>query len=172
MTRDRVSRYVAAHRIAAHVGVAMFRAAADRHEQAPWGETLASLADEVAEDRRSLQELLERLGNTTYTPPRRLLRWPLEGVGHVTRSLHWGADLTSLAELEKLRSSVAAKRLGWEVMLAAAPHDDRLDRVELERLIERADSQLDRLRDIHLQMARSLFDQRADTVGPRRPGRG
>ncbi len=172
MTRDRVSRYVAAHRAAAHVGVAMFRAAAERHQRAPWGETLASLADDVAGDRRALQELLQRLGHRTYTPPRRLLRWTLEGAGQVTRSLHWGADLSSLAELEKLRSSVAAKRLGWEVLLAAAPHDDRLDRVELERLIERADSQLDRLRDIHLQMARGLFDERVATPGPGASRRG
>ena len=158
MRRDLLNTYAMSHLMAAHTGVAMFRAAASRHQGSQWGAELGALTAEIEEDRARLKSILRATGREPGSVPQRAVRYALEGFGYASRALHWGADLSTLAELEKLRNGVAAKIVGWEVLLAAAAHDERLSRVELERLLERGHDQSERLRTVHLQMAQQLFE--------------
>jgi hypothetical protein len=156
---DSVKAYAMGHLAAAHTGVAMFRGAASHLRESPWGDALSELVSEVESDRETLEGLVRQLGGNPYSLPHQGLRVAMEGAGRVSRVLHWPAEVLSLSELEKLRNGVAAKTLGWEVLLAAAAHDQRLSRVEIERLIERAHDQSVRLRVAHLQMAEALFSE-------------
>lgn len=158
MSRDRVNTYAAGHLMASHSGVAMFRAAASRHEGSPWGAELGALTAEIEADRASLEQIVRATGSDPGSVPHRAARYALEGMGHASRVLHWPTDLSTLAELEKLRGGVSAKSVGWEILLAAATHDHRLSRVALESLLARAHDQSRRLRTIHLQMAQVLFN--------------
>lgn len=158
MTRDLVSTYAMAHLMAAHTGVAMCRAASSRHEGSSWGAELVALAAEIEADRASLEQIVRTTGRHPGSVPQRAARYALEGVGHLSGVLHWPTELASLAELEKLKGGVSAKAVGWEILLAAATHDHRLSRVDLEELLERAHDQSHRLHTIHLQMAQVLFN--------------
>ncbi len=113
MTRDLVSTYAMAHLMAAHTGVAMFRAASSRHEGSPWGAELGALTADVEADRASLEQIVRTTGRHPGSVPQRAARYALEGVGHVSRVLHWPTELASLAELEKLRGGVSAKAVGF-----------------------------------------------------------
>jgi hypothetical protein len=156
MSDDTVASYAQGHLLAAHAGVAMFRSAASRHRGSPWGPELRALAEEVAEDRDSLEGILRRLGRDPGSVPQQAVRFVLGGAGHASRALHWWDALATVSELEKLRNGVAAKTVGWEVLIAAAVHDDRLVGVELAHLLARADDQMSRLRTIHLQLTQEL----------------
>lgn len=153
-----MNTYGAGHLMASHSGVAMFRAAASRHEGSPWGAELGALTAEIEADRASLEQIVRTTGGNPGSVAHRTARYALEGMGHASRVLHWPTDLSTLVELEKLRGGVSAKSVGWEILLAAATHDHRLSRVELETLLARAHDQSRRLRTIHLQMAQVLFN--------------
>jgi hypothetical protein len=159
MGHDPVKAYAIGHLGAAHSGVAMFRGAAARLDDSRWREPLSALASEVEADRQSLEAIVHDLGGDPDSLVHRAMRIGMTGAGHTSRVMHWREGLSSLSELEKLRNGVAAKTAGWEVLLAAAAHDDRLSRVDLEQLIERAHDQTARLRELHLQMAQSLFSE-------------
>ena len=70
--------------------------------------------------------------------------------GHVVRR----SPASDVLELEALRGAVAAKRAGWEALLALADDLARVAAPELERLLGRADGQLARLSEAHAALAR------------------
>ncbi|MGI8523066.1 MAG: hypothetical protein ACR2K3_07115 [Nocardioides sp.] len=159
MGRDSVRAYAIGHLGAAHTGVAMFRGAASHLHDSRCGEELSALVSEIEADRESLADVVRDLGGDPDSLAHRTIRVGMEAAGHASRVLHWKEGVSSLSELEKLRSGVAAKTAGWEVLLAASAWDERLSRVSLEQLIERAHDQSNRLRALHLQMAQFLFSK-------------
>lgn len=154
MTRRKISTYAAAHLAAANTGVGMFRAAAARYRGTPLGGDLAELAAAVGDDRARLEGILRRLGVDPGLPPLRVAGQALESVGHISRVLHLWMGLPDVAQLEALRNAVSAKAAGWDVMLAACDSYRELDAEELQGLLVRANEQADRLRRLHIQMAR------------------
>jgi hypothetical protein len=154
MTRRKISTYAAAHLVAANTGVGMFRAAAARYRGTQLGEELAELATAVGEDRARLEGILRRLGVDPGLPPLRVAGQALESAGHTSRVLHLWMGLPDVAQLEALRNAVSAKAAGWDVMLAACDSHRELDAEELQGLLVRAHEQADRLRLLHIQMAR------------------
>ncbi|UUW90764.1 hypothetical protein [Pimelobacter simplex] len=62
--------------------------------------------------------------------------------------------LTDVVEIETLRIAVFGKRAGWQLLRSVADADPRLDAVLLDDLVRLADSQLERLADAHLGIAR------------------
>jgi hypothetical protein len=135
----------------------MFKAAATRHRGTPWGEALAELATAVEEDRGRLEGILRRLGVDPGRPPFRVARQALEGTGHASRALHLWRGMPNVAQLEALRNAVAAKAAGWDVLLAACDTYPDLQEEELQDLLNRANDQAERLRQLHTQMARMVL---------------
>ena len=62
-----------------------------------------------------------------------------------------------MLELEGLIAGVNGKHALWHSLLQLAPADPRLDRGELERLGQRAESQLEELRRHHRAVAADAF---------------
>jgi hypothetical protein len=168
---DHAKLYAQGHLAASHAGESAFRAAAHRYRDSQWGPELARLRDDVADDRRSLEQLASHLGVDVGSAVHRVARTSLSVLGGATRWVHTRGDLGPVTEVEKLRQAVAAKLAGWEVLLAASAKDDRLSRTRIEELIARARDQLDRLRSCHLQMAQQVFDHDSvDASEERRSG--
>jgi len=157
MTRSQLTRYAAAHLAGANTGVGMFKAAATRHRGTAWGEELAELATAVEEDRGRLEGILRRLGVDPDRPPFRVARQALEGTGHASRALHLWMGMPNVVQLEALRNAVAAKAAGWDVLLAACDTYPDLPEDELKELLNRAQDQAERLRQLHTQMARTVL---------------
>lgn len=155
--KDDAKLYAQGHLAAAHAGESAFRAAADRYRESPWGTELARLRDDIALDRRRLEEIASHLGVNVESMVHRLSQAALSVLGGATRMLHTRGELGGITELEKLRDAVAAKLAGWEVLLVASAKDARLSQADIEELIARAKDQTERLRSLHLQMAQQVF---------------
>ncbi|WP_199239319.1 hypothetical protein [Streptomyces sp. ICBB 8177] len=108
------------------------------------------LAAEIADDRASLVEIMNKLG----IPARRrvnALGYLAEKAGRLKpngRVVH-RSPLSSLLELEMLRAGVEGKASGWRALRTIADSDDRLDKQQLDTLIERAEHQSTVLQQLH-----------------------
>ncbi len=150
--------YVNDHLAGATAGRDMFRRTAESHAGTELGAALSVLGAEVDEDRDTQLQIMADLGIEPSTP--RILAGQIaEKLGRLKpNATVWSrSPLTDVVEIEGLRVAVAAKAAGWEALLAAAVAEPRLSRVQLEGLLARARDQADRLRTLHLQVARQRF---------------
>ena len=118
---------------------------------------LATLTREIAEDRARLRVMADALG----VGEARLAQLALSVGETVSRVKLNGrfvrrSPLSDVLELEALLSAVRGKRAGWEGMRVLAINDARIDVAELDDLIVRADSQIERLVAAHAEAAATL----------------
>lgn len=152
MRRDLLGIYLNDHLAGATGGVYLARRAALRHRRDP--NTLRRLSEEVEEDR----DALVRIMGVLDVPVRRYKTaagWLAERVGRFKSNGRFIArsPLSDVLELEALRLGVEGKAAGWRLLRRLADDDDRLDAVELDKLIDRAHHQAQTLQDLHLQAA-------------------
>ena len=151
--QDLLAVYLNDHLAASTAGVELARRAAKSHD-GERGEELSRLADEIAEDREALRDLMKRL-DVAESSVKTAAGWLGEKAGRLKPNDHLAtrSPLSDVLEIEMLRAGTAARICGFQVLRAVAVEDGRLSREELERLIERADDQAERLYKIHLQLA-------------------
>lgn len=158
MLTEHLATYLNDHSAAAMGGVELVRRAASAQRGGRNGPELARLADEVAEDRQSLLVIMRRL-DVPVRQYKVVGGWALEKVGRLklNGSLLSRSPLSSLVELEGLLMGVHGKLALWQTLRALADDDERLDAVELERLVSRAEGQLKRLEDMRLQTSMEVL---------------
>lgn len=160
MDHKLLSVYANNHLTGSSTGLAFFRRVAKQHAGTSRGAELTRLAEEIEQDQRSLRDIMARLGveeNKALTT----LGWLGEKVGRLKPNGYVvrRSPLADVIELEGLRSAVGAKLAGWQVLRAAAAHDSRISKEQLETLIERAEDQSARLYKLHLQAAQDQLSQ-------------
>ena len=158
-SRDLVPIYLNNHLGAATGGLELFRRVARQSAGSPDGGELERLTREVDEDRQSLRRIMARLDISESTAQQAVM-WVGEKAGRLKPNgyILSRSPLSDVIELEALRSAVTGKLSGWQTLRAVAVHEPRLDRSELETLIQRAESQLHRLYDIHMRFVRRQVD--------------
>jgi hypothetical protein len=138
--------YLNDHLAGATAGVELARRALKENRENEYGRFLATLADEIAEDRRTLIEVMELLA-----VPRSKLKapaaWALEKVGRLKLNgrIRGYSPLSRLIEFEGLAGGIEAKRAMWLALLRVQANDERLRDFGLEALAARADDQRQRL---------------------------
>lgn len=135
-------------------GVALARRLASKHREMDPGDELQSIARQIAEDRDELISIMGALGITRVyykegfaMVGERLGRLKLNG-----RLVH-RSPLSSLVELELMTLGVTGKRAGWRTLRELADTDSRLDPGQLDRLLDRAQGQLDSLERMRVRAA-------------------
>jgi hypothetical protein len=144
---SRASKYLATylndHLAGATTGVELARRAASENAGTPLGDFLSELAQEIAEDRTALRELMASLG---VGPDRKKVAagWAAEKVGRLkpNAQLHGYSPLSPLIELEGLMLGIEGKRLLWRSLQAIAD-EHGLPAERLEELAARARRQRD-----------------------------
>lgn len=149
--------YLNDHLAGGTAGERLFARAARTQRGRPAGPALARLAEEVAEDRRTLRAVMRGLGMTERRPllvAARLgeLLARLKPNGRLLRR----SPLSDLVELEALTLGVKGKEMGWQTLRALATADARLDPDRLLALAERARAQSDELERLRRESARRL----------------
>jgi hypothetical protein len=135
-----------------------------RRAHAGTRDVLAAMEAEIEEDRRSLLDIMGRLGVAPSAFKATVGRLSeLVGRLKTNGTLVRRSPSSTVVELEGLAAGVATKANLWRSLRAAAPHHPQLDESELDRLAERAADQLERLVVLHDQAARNAF---ASTGGP------
>ena len=161
---DLLAIYLNNHLGAATGGVELFRRVARQHRGTPDGAELDRLVGEVVDDRTSLRRLMARLDVKEHRTHQALM-WTAERIGRLKPNgyIVSRSPLSDVVEMEALRAAVGGKLSLWQTLLAVTVREPRLDRAELESLIERAVAQLDRLHDVHMRIARSRVEELVDS---------
>lgn len=146
--------YLNDHLAAATAGVELVRRAAGQHD-GDRGAELSRLAEDIAEDRESLRDLMKRL-DVEESTVKAASGWVGEKLGRLKPNgrLVSRSPLSDVLEIEVLRAGTAARIGALQVLRAVAVDDPRVGKEELETLLDRADDQAGRLYEIHLQLAR------------------
>lgn len=149
--------YLRNHEAAAGAGYDLFRRTAANQRRKPYGAELAELATEVREDLRALRRLMRELGIRPDPVLGTALRLG-ERVGRLKPNGHLltRAPLSDLIEVEGLLDAVRAKWAGWHALVAAGG-DSWSDSVNLDELVARADSQIERLITLHRSAAAEVL---------------
>ncbi|WP_223837548.1 hypothetical protein [Streptomyces venezuelae] len=139
-------------------GVRLIRRMAGIHRDTPFGPKLAALAREIEEDQHSLRRIMRDLG-----VPVSNLREAVGRVAELAGRLKLNgrilsrSPLSDVLELEAMRLGVQGKAACWTSLRTVADGDDRLDAAELDRLLARAEDQVQSLEALRVSRAREVF---------------
>ncbi|OLF15218.1 hypothetical protein [Actinophytocola xanthii] len=146
--------YLNDHLAGATAGMELSRRLA--RNEGNWAGELTRIAEEIAEDRAALQDLMRTLGVQTqlYKP---WLAWIGEKATRLKPNRRFASrsPLSRVIELETMRLGVLGKGMAWRALREAG--DPRLPAERLERLIERADRQADELEKLRQRAAAEVF---------------
>ncbi|MFN2617638.1 MAG: hypothetical protein ABR581_11030 [Thermoleophilaceae bacterium] len=151
---DLLAIYLQDHLAGSTGGLELARRARGSNDGTRYGDFLAQLERELAEDREALHDLMERLDVGEHRV-KVALAWAAEKAGRLKLNgrLTGYSPLSRLVEVEALMAGVTGKLSGWRSLRALAERDQRLDPVELDRLIARAERQLSSLAEHQRQAA-------------------
>jgi hypothetical protein len=160
---DLLAIYLQDHLAGATTGVELARRARDQNRDNELGAFLDDLAQEIAEDREELREIMRAL-DIGADRLKMAAAWTSEKVGRLKLNgrLTSYSPLSRVLELEGLIMGVTGKLCMWQSLhVLAHSGDDRLDAARYDRLIARAERQLAALRDYHDAAAAETFSARS-----------
>ena len=162
--RDALAVYLRDHYAGSAAGLALVQRCRGANQRAALDDVLASVEAEITEDRRSLDQIMARLRVTPSVFKAALGRGSeligrLKSNGTILRR----SPSSTLVELEGLAAGILTKGSLWRSLRAAASHHPGLDVAELERLLDRANDQLERVLAAHDWAAEDAF---ASSDGP------
>jgi hypothetical protein len=142
--------YLNDHLLGATAGTEMAHRVAGSRRRSAEGETFRRLAEDIAEDRTALIEIMGTLG----IPVRHYkvyAGWAAEKVGRLkfNGQIRGRSPLSDLLELESLRMGVEGKAALWRTLRSLADTEHRLDSRRLDVLIARAEAQARKLEELH-----------------------
>lgn len=150
-----IATYLQDHHAGSSTGVDAFGRVAEYHSDERVRSAVGRIADEVEADQQSLEQIMALVGAKTST-----IKDVAGKVGEkVTRlklndRLTDRSPLSDVVELEALVMAVHGKGLLWEALLEL--DDPRLDRAQLQRLSDRAESQRQELDHLRLTQVHKL----------------
>ncbi len=146
--------YLNDHHAGATAGTELSRRCLENNLGTSYESFLRDLTRAIEEDRSELERLMESLGIS----PDRLKQagaWLAERVGRLKLNgqLTGYSPLSRLWELEGLKLGVTGKLSLWRSLKQVADHDSRLAVTDLDKLIARAQEQLEGLEEHRLKAA-------------------
>jgi hypothetical protein len=141
-----LSIYLNDHLAGATAGVNLARRAADSNRETAYGEVLDSLAEEIEQDRRALEHVMDRL-SVRRDRARAILGWAAQQATRLKPNgdLFGYTRLSRLEEIEALSLGVAGKLALWNALSLTHASDPRLAEIDFDELIARGRSQRRRL---------------------------
>ncbi len=138
--------YLNDHLAGAMLGSALAEQLLETNEGTPLGDVMASIAPQIEEDRKTLVELMDRMG-TSKNPVKQATTWVAE---KATRPKFSGLtsgdpEVGTFMAVENLRLGVEGKVSLWKILREVSDQYEPLKSMNLETLIERAEAQRDAL---------------------------
>ena len=158
--------YVNDHLAAATGGIELVRRMLGVHRGSRWEPPLAQLLAELRDERSALLRVTGAVG-IPVRQYKQLGVWLAEKVSRAKLNgrLLSRSPLSDLVEFEFLASAVRGKRSGFETLRIVAEVDQRLDRAELDRLIDQAHRQYEWLTEARREVAAEVFGGRPAAAG-------
>lgn len=151
-----IAIYLNDHLAGATAAVELARRARGSAEDGELGGFLASLADEIDEDRATLEGLMARL-DVGVDRVKQAGAWTAEKLGRLKLNgrLLGRSPLTPMVELEALAIGVDAKAALWRMLRTL--DDPRLQDVDFDALLVRAERQHDQIERHRLAVGRTAL---------------
>ena len=155
MDRKLLGIYLNDHLAGSVVGTRLARRIAKHNEGNHYGSEAARLAEEIEQDKATLESLMERL-DVRKKKFRRVAAAVTETAGRLKPNgkVVGYSPLSRVIELEALTIGITGKLELWQSLKATG---ERVDGFDADELIGRAENQRDRVRDLRLQAAREAF---------------
>jgi hypothetical protein len=152
--------YLNDHLAGSTAGTELARRIAGSHQGQRDAAVLQTFAEEVAQDRASLVDIMARL-DVPVRGYKVRAAWIGEKAGRLKLNgyLLGRSPLSRLEELEMMRVAVEAKAAGWRTLRALAKIDTRLDPGKLDELITRAARQAELLEDFRVRAAAAVISR-------------
>jgi hypothetical protein len=156
--KERLGAYLNDHLAGAAAGVELADRIRSQSEGTPLGTFMKELVTEVRADKETLEDLMGRLG-IQRNPAREAAGWVAEKLTRLrfAEQLTGSPDLSRLLELETLSLGVEGKKAMWQGLLTAKDADPVLAQFDFDRMITRAEQQLDGLEGQRQGAARRAF---------------
>jgi hypothetical protein len=150
--------YLQDHLAGSTTGLELGRRTRDANDGTDYGPPLAKLADEIASDRRQLENIMRDLGYGA-DKLKNMAAWSLEKVGRLKLNgeLTRYSPLSRVVELEGLLAGITGKWGLWVALLEVAPSEPRLDAALLERLRDRAEEQRATVEELRKKASHEAF---------------
>jgi hypothetical protein len=150
--------YLNDHHMGASIGVELARRARKANTGTLFAAPLDELVAELTEERALLRSLMDAL-DIPVNPLKGIAGMVGERVGRLKLNgqLTGYSPLSRVVELEGLHTGANAKLRMWLALQRLADGDARFATIDLDHLIERAESQLDRLEELRLEAAAIAF---------------
>jgi hypothetical protein len=147
--------YLNDHLAGSVVGTRLVRRIAKHNEGNHYGSEASRLAHEIEQDKATLEELMERLG-VRKKRARLAVAAVTETAGRLKPNgrLVGYSPLSRVIELEALTIGITGKLELWQSLKATG---ERIDGVDPDELIARAEDQRGRVRELRLQASREAF---------------
>jgi hypothetical protein len=161
MTDRAMDVYLNDHLAGAMLGSELAATIRDRHAGTPLGELMQSIAEQIEEDRQTLLDVMGDL-DVAKNPVKQAGGWVAEKASHVKFSglLSGEPDHGAFMALESLTLGVEGKACLWRALKEVADAYPPLKTGDLDRLIERAETQHHALEAERLAAARRALAAR------------
>ena len=158
MERRLLETYLVDHHAGSAAGLELARRAARNNRGGESGIVLAQVADDVAEDRRTLERLMRAL-DVQPSPVKVALARAAEFAARLKPNGRLAGDsrLSRLTELETLSLGIVGKLKLWQALAAVRPPQG-VDGFDFDRLAERAEAQHAAVEACRRQAAEVAFD--------------
>jgi hypothetical protein len=159
MDRQKLLRiYVQDHVAGSTAGLNLARRSAGSNKGTTYGDDLARIADEIAQDRQTLEAIIDEL-DIPRDQVKNALAWGAERAGRfkLNGQLTGYSPLSRLVELEGLISGISGKISLWRALLELVPQEPRLDAERLQELIERGEEQRRTVEELRTRAVRDAF---------------
>jgi hypothetical protein len=155
MTHKAMQVYLNDHLAGAMLGSDLAEQIQSRNQHTPLGELMQSIAPQIEEDRQTLIGLMERMG-TPKNPVKQAGAWVTEKASRVKfRGLiSGGPELGTFMAVESLALGVQGKLSLWRALQQVADQHPAIASVNLDELIDRAQTQYDLLEPERLAAGR------------------
>jgi hypothetical protein len=153
-----LSIYLNDHLAGATAGADLARRLAHTHRSSPDSAVVTRLAEEIVEDRATLIRLMKTLG-IRANQLKVAAGWLAEKAGRLKLNGHLltRSPLSTVIEMESMRLGVEGKAAGWRTLRALAEPNHRLNHDEIDRLIDRANRQIETLENLRVDAVAKVF---------------
>jgi hypothetical protein len=155
-----LATYLNDHFAGAVAGSELANKISNEYADTSYGLFLTELARDIAQDKATLEELMERLG-IERSPVRQVASWIGEKLSRMklSEAMTGDQDLKRLLEFEALSLGIEGKLSMWRALISVSHSHVELAATDLAMLAKRAESQRSKLEDHRLQSAtQALID--------------
>jgi hypothetical protein len=153
---DPLGTYLADHLAGAMHAIEVLKNISSEYAEEPLGQFARNIAKEIEADRNTLKELAERVGSGSSTI-KETAAWVAEKFSRLKLDHDPANSIGTFEALEFLVLGIHGKLVLWRALAAVSSDDVRLQGMDYQRLIARAESQYASMEEHRLSVARSAL---------------